>query len=125
MIRIQQAASLRVLGYFITLNFLLPPSFAWAQSRLEAVIKAAQQEGALTVNAPASLSAPERVEFVRTFPEKIWPEDRRADRSFRRVDGSQDCQHRAGDRRGSTADLGRFGIGFAPDAWRVFAESDT
>jgi hypothetical protein len=30
MIRIQQAASLRVLGYFITLNFLLPPSFAWA-----------------------------------------------------------------------------------------------
>jgi hypothetical protein len=34
------------------------------------VIKAAQQEGALTVNAPASLSARERVEFVRTFLKK-------------------------------------------------------
>jgi hypothetical protein len=110
MIRIQQAASLRVLGYFITLNFLLPPSFAWAQSRLEAVIKAAQQEGALTVNAPASLSAPERVEFVRTFLKKY---------GLKIADIAQEIA------RGSTADLGRFGIGFAPDAWRVFAESDT
>jgi iron(III) transport system substrate-binding protein len=70
MVRVQQTMSLYALSYLLALNFLIAPSLAPAQSRLEAVIKAAQQEGALTVNAPASLSAPERVEFVRAFLKK-------------------------------------------------------
>lgn len=59
-----------VLGLFIVAGLFVDSSIVFAQPRLDAVVKAAQQEGALTVNAPASLSAPERVEFVRTFLKK-------------------------------------------------------
>ena len=43
---------------------------AAVQNNLEAVVKAAQKEGALVVHAPSSLTAPERVEFVMTFLKK-------------------------------------------------------
>jgi len=59
-----------VLGYMIALVYLATASTVPAQSKLESVIKATQQEGALTVNAPSSLSAPERVQFVLTFLKK-------------------------------------------------------
>ena len=58
------------LGSVIALACLATPSAVLAQSKLEALIKAAQQEGSLTVNAPSSLSAPERVQFVLTFLKK-------------------------------------------------------
>src|SRR3990172_2563312 len=59
-----------VLGYMIALVYLATASTVPAQSKLESVIKATQQEGALTVNAPSSLSASERVQFVLTFLKK-------------------------------------------------------
>jgi iron(III) transport system substrate-binding protein len=67
---IQQAAGVFALGCFVVMAYFVTPSFVQAQSPSESVIKAASQEGAVIVNAPASLSAPERVEFARSFLKK-------------------------------------------------------